>query len=206
MSRIILLNGSSSSGKTTLALKLQQILPEPYQHISLDQFRDGMPISHRGLNSPAGTPGSEGINVVPRLVEGEPVTDVVFGAWGEKVLSGMRRAVGTFHSNGINVIVDDLLFKSEYLADYVKVLDPHQTWFVGVRCKEDVVRQRESQRLGRFPGTAVAHLEQVHSHGQPYDLEVDTSALPVATVAHQVMARLQQPPQAFAHIRQTIQS
>jgi chloramphenicol 3-O-phosphotransferase len=41
--RIIFLNGSSSAGKTTLASTLQQLLDEPYQHIALDQFRDGLP-------------------------------------------------------------------------------------------------------------------------------------------------------------------
>ena len=41
MGNIIFLNGCSSAGKTTLAIKLQQMLDEPYQHIALDQFRDG---------------------------------------------------------------------------------------------------------------------------------------------------------------------
>ncbi|MFT7653948.1 MAG: chloramphenicol 3-O-phosphotransferase, partial [Candidatus Azotimanducaceae bacterium] len=33
MAHVILLNGCSSAGKTTLAVKLQQLLPEPYQYI-----------------------------------------------------------------------------------------------------------------------------------------------------------------------------
>ena len=43
MANVILLNGCSSAGKTTLALALQDVLTAPYQHIALDQFRDGMP-------------------------------------------------------------------------------------------------------------------------------------------------------------------
>jgi chloramphenicol 3-O-phosphotransferase len=39
MGQIILLNGCSSAGKTTLAIKLQQLLQAPYQHMALDQFR-----------------------------------------------------------------------------------------------------------------------------------------------------------------------
>ncbi len=72
--RIIFLNGCSSAGKTTLAIMLQQLLEEPYQHIALDQFRDGMPGKYRGLNSPSGTPGNLGLNVVPmkRMVNGLP--------------------------------------------------------------------------------------------------------------------------------------
>ncbi len=52
--RIILLNGSSSAGKTTLAITLQQLLPDPWHHIALDQFRDGMGGRYRGLEFSAG--------------------------------------------------------------------------------------------------------------------------------------------------------
>ncbi|MEC7138496.1 MAG: hypothetical protein VXW50_05500, partial [Pseudomonadota bacterium] len=58
VANVILLNGCSSAGKTTLALKLQQLLSEPYQHVALDQFRDGMPGQVRGFNSPAGDSGA----------------------------------------------------------------------------------------------------------------------------------------------------
>ena len=76
---IIFLNGTSSSGKTTLALALQEVLPEPYLHIALDQFRDGMPAKYRGLNSPEGTPGALGLNVVPVVNGAGPHTDIQFG-------------------------------------------------------------------------------------------------------------------------------
>jgi chloramphenicol 3-O-phosphotransferase len=75
---IIFLNGSSSAGKTTNAMMLQQILEEPYQHIALDQFRDGLPGRFRGLNSPDGAPGARGLNVVPIQREGQLVTQIRF--------------------------------------------------------------------------------------------------------------------------------
>ena len=43
----ILLNGTSSSGKTTLAKVLQQKLKEPYLYVSLDQYRDSLPDKYR---------------------------------------------------------------------------------------------------------------------------------------------------------------
>jgi chloramphenicol 3-O phosphotransferase len=201
MGNIIFLNGCSSSGKTTLALKLQQLLPEPYQHIALDQFRDGMPISVRGLNAPAQTPGASGLNVVPVEKDGEWVTEIQFGDHGERVLKGMRRSIATFSDLGANVIVDDLLFKREYLDDYVKVLDPTKVWFIGVKCSLEEVNVRESKRPGRFPGTATSHFDQVHAHGEAYDLEVDTSSEPPKAVALRIIERLQTPPQAFARMK-----
>ena len=197
MANVILLNGCSSAGKTTLALALQDVLSVPYQHIALDQFRDGMPGRVRGLNSPAGDPGATGLNVVPGVLHGEAVTHIQFGEYGERVLAGMRRTVATLSELGCNVIVDDLLFKPAYLTDYVEVLNPDSTWFIGVTCGLDIVREREASRPGRFPGTAVSHFEQVHAHGRSYDLTVDTSRKNPTAVALEIAARLQQAPTAF---------
>ena len=201
MSRIIFLNGCSSAGKTTLAVKLQQLLPEHYQHIALDQFRDGMPMRVRGLNSPPGTPGASGLNIVPGEKDGIGVTSIEFGEYGEKVLAGMRRSIAAFQNMETNVIVDDVLFKQSYLDDYVRVLDPATTWFIGVHCPLDVVNAREATRIGRFPGTATAHYEQVHAHGGYYDLEVDTSLKSPRASAQEIIARLDSPPQAFAQMQ-----
>ena len=200
MANIIFLNGCSSAGKTTLAIKLQQLLEEPYQHIALDHFRDGMPMRLRGLNSPSGTPGSRAL-MSYLSKDGELVTSIQFGEYGEQVLKNMRRSISLFQSSGTNVIIDDLLFKRAYLDDYVAVLDPFSTWFVGVKCSLEIVKARESKRPGRFPGTAISHYEQVHEHGERYDLEVDTSAASARQVATQIIDRLSRPPQAFSKIR-----
>lgn len=202
MSNVILLNGCSSAGKTTLALALQNLLPEPYQHVALDQFRDGMPGRVRGLNSPPGDPGASGLNVVPGELNGEWVTHIQFGDYGERVLAAMRRTVATLSELGCNVIVDDLLFKRDYLEDYAAVLDPQKTWFIGVKCSIEVISEREALRPGRFPGTAKAHFEQVHEHGIDYDLEVDTTAADPAEVAVEIAQRLQQPPLALQNLKQ----
>lgn len=196
--RVILLNGSSSSGKTTLSITLQRRLDEPWQHVALDQFRDGLPGKVRGLNSPPGTPGARGLNVVPIEREGVLVTQVQFGDYGETVLAAMRRCVAVVAQQGINVIVDDLLFKPEYLLDYRRALAGLDVWFVGVRCPLAVVEQREALRPGRFPGTATSHFHEVHAHGQTYDVEVDTGEQNPVQCADQIIARLESAPQAFA--------
>lgn len=196
-STIILLNGSSSSGKTTLAQALQQQLPDPYQHVALDQFRDGLAGRYRGLNSPGGTPGSQGLNIMPTARDQQPVTEIRFGAVGERMLAGMRRAIAAFAECGNNVIVDDLLFEPSYLRDYQKVFAGFRVYFVGVRCDLATVNERESKRVGRFPGTATSHFESIHAHGVAYDIEVDTAVLTPAECALAVQQRMQSPPQAF---------
>ncbi len=199
--KVIFLNGSSSAGKTTLAFMLQQLLDEPYQHIALDQFRDGLPDRYRGFNSPTGSPGAAGLNIVPIERNGEPLTHICFGDHGEQVLKGMRRAIAAFASAGNNVIVDDLLFAPHYLEDYVVALDGIDTWFIGVRCPLDIVNAREAERTGRFPGTATSHFETVHAHGADYDLEIDTAELSPKAGAQRIKGRLTEPPLVFKTLR-----
>jgi chloramphenicol 3-O phosphotransferase len=139
--------------------------------------------------------------VVPGKINNEWVTHIQFGDYGERVLAGMRRTVATLTELGCNVIVDDLLFKPAYLEDYLDVLDPQTTWFIGVKCSLDVVKEREALRPGRFPGTAISHFEQVHAHGASYDLEVDTSHAKPSDVAQQIIDRMQRPAEAFRTLR-----
>jgi chloramphenicol 3-O phosphotransferase len=199
---IILLNGSSSAGKTTLAITLQQLLPDPWHHIALDQFRDGLAGRYRGLNSPPGTPGARGLNVVPVAHGNERVTEVQFGDLGKQVLRGMRRAIAAFVREGNNVIIDDLMFEPEFLFDYVDALAGLEVLFVGVRCSLDVVNAREAKRPGRFPGTATSHFHRVHT-ACIYDIEVDTSHKSPRDCAEEIVARLTmaRPATAFDDLR-----
>jgi len=198
---VIFLNGSSSAGKTTLAVMLQQLLPEPYQHLALDQFRDGLPGRYRGLNAPPGSAGDLGLNVVPvDHPSGERLTEVRFGAHGEQVLAGMRRAIAAFVRAGNHAIVDDLLLKPAYLYDYAEAFDGLDVWFIGVRCNLDVVNAREAARPGRFPGTARSHFDEVHGHGACYDLEVDTSDSTPRACAEAIIARMASPPRALREL------
>lgn len=166
--------------------------------MALDQFRDGLPGRYRGLNAPPGTPGDRGLNVVPISRDGERMTEIRFGDVGERALAGMRRAIAAFASMGNDIIVDDLLFKSEYLADYVDVLNGIDVTFVGVRCPLAVVNEREATRPGRFPGTATSHFYSVHAHPIDYDIEVDTSILAPRDAAELIADALDQQPKAFA--------
>lgn len=205
--RVILLNGASSAGKTTLAKKLQDWLPEPWFHIALDQFRDGMPGRYRGLNAPQGTNGSMGINVVPLTRNGKQLTAVCFGDIGQKMLRGMRASIPAFIEAGNNVIIDDLMLTPDALDHYVQCLKDYWVLFVAVYCPLEILNEREAARPGRFPGTAESHHETVHERCS-YDLEVDTSRFSANTCADLIANYLAQNknPQAFKQLEQLVKS
>ena len=197
---VIFLNGVSSSGKTTLAKELQEQLEQPFLHLALDQFRDSLPDKFRGLNSAKGTTGARGLNVVPCLDNEKPITSIVFGETGKLMLKGMRSAMAAMVEVGNSIIIDDIILEAEFLNAYLRVFEDLEVYFIGVKCAIEVVEERESQRLGRFPGTALSHLSICHAH-ELYDLEIDTGRNLPRECAARILNRLQSPPSAFAKLR-----
>jgi chloramphenicol 3-O phosphotransferase len=199
--RIIFLNGTSSSGKTTLAYALQELLPEPWLHVALDQFRDGLPPKYRGLNSPSGSTGDAGLNVVPVTDTGTPYTAIKFGEVGKTMLIGMRRAIRSLAEAGNNIIIDDIILEQTFLDDYLQVFADFDLIFVGVRCPLDVISDREAVRPGRFPGTALGHADVCHAHND-YDVNVDTGSTSPEQCAAEIHKFLvNQRPGAFGRLR-----
>lgn len=197
---IIFLNGTSSAGKTTLAHALQEQLREPYLHIALDQFRDGMPPRFRGLNAPSGSEGERGLNVVPVRDGASAYTEVRFGEMGRRMLRGMRRAIAAMADEGNNVIIDDIILEPDFLEDYLRALVDHRVYFVGVMCPPEVINEREKVRPGRFPGTAVGHFAVCHAH-DTYDVAVDTSKLMPDACARRVKTFMErEQPTAFREL------
>lgn len=183
---IIVINGASCAGKTTLARAIQDLSTEPYIILSLDQFRDSLPSRFRGLNSPQGTSGAEGLNIVPITQDGRVLTDIQFGPYGQSVLRGMRRTIATLAAEGLNVIVDDVILSSSFRDDYLQALRGLSVVFVGVHCNTEEMNRRERTREGRFPGTAESTLAKVHLH-MLYDVEVDATYKSPTELAHEVL-------------------
>jgi len=199
--KVLFLNGTSSAGKTTLSKGLQQALPECWQHVALDQFRDGLPDKYRGLNAPADTTGALGLNVIPDARDGQPFTRIHFGEDGQTLLRGMRRAMRTLVDAGVNIIIDDIILEPGFLTDYLEVFKGCEVWFVGVRCDLAIIEEREQARLGRFPGTAFGHSEICHAHGI-YDVEVDTGSSDPEHCVEDVISRMSEGPgTAFNQLR-----
>ena len=202
--QVIFLNGTSSAGKTTLAKHLQMALPDCWQHMALDQYRDGLPDKYRGLNAPSDTLGALGLNVVPVTNDEAAYTQVVFGEAGLNMLKGMRRAMRSMVDAGVNIIIDDIILDPNFLTDYLRVFAGVEVLFVGVRCDLATIDARQQQRPGRFPGTAYGHYLSCHAHAI-YDVEVDTGRNSPEDCADTVIDALRQgSTSAFAQLRETL--
>ena len=174
---IILLNGTPSSGKTTIARALWDELEPPHWYRSLDDFRQGYQTRHWQAG-----PG--------------PLFDSVF--------RGFIRSVRQMALVGHDVITEAVMLPGNTDA-YLDAFDGITVYLVGVRCPLQVAQRRERDRTDRSGGPvelAIPDLDLVHAD-RPYDVEFDSSvastADAVALIRSRVAAAL--PPTAFHLLR-----
>jgi chloramphenicol 3-O phosphotransferase len=173
---VILLNGTSSSGKTTIARALQEKLREPYMYVSIDDFFHLYP--ERFLNPTS----REEANALARLIPA--------------VVSGFHRSIASIAQSGNNIIVDHVLQEQEWLKECIESWLGFDVLFVGVKCPLEIVEEREKERGDRNVGTARYQFERVHSHGL-YDLEIDTSILSVEECIERIMELIDHKPASY---------
>jgi chloramphenicol 3-O phosphotransferase len=152
--KIIFLNGTSSSGKTTIGKRLQEKLPEPYLLYSVDDLLNCLP----------------GWVFEPTTQEDADKSNQII----YNLISNFHRVVGTLARAGTNLIVDHVLQEEVWLTECLKEWHGLEVCFVGVKCPLDELEKREKERGNRNPGTAAYQFDRVHAHNM-YDIEVDTS-------------------------------
>jgi chloramphenicol 3-O phosphotransferase len=184
---IIVLNGTSSSGKSGIVSALQGVLEEPFLDAGIDKFMWKLP--RRYLDRPLWD------EVLGLATEAGPVA--------HRLASGMHQSIAALSRAGNNVVADHVLVERRWLAECAVLFGELPAPFVGVRCPLDVLEQREAARKDRTLGQARAQFHQVHAHGI-YDLEVDTSTTSAEAGALQINQRLVEgdSPDAFERLRQ----
>ena len=161
--RIIILNGVSSVGKSSIAKAIQANVSRPFLYVPGDAFLKMPPETM--MNHP------DGISV--RTAPDQSLA-IEFGDGIARLMRGMRRSVSALASQGNHLIVDDIMMNATDQEDYRDLLEAHEVSFVGLFAPIEVLEQREANRKNRLSGLARWQHCRVH-HGIVYDLKVDTS-------------------------------
>jgi chloramphenicol 3-O phosphotransferase len=177
---IIFLNGTSSSGKTSIVHALQTVLEEPFLDMGMDRFIWMMP--QRYLNRPLWD------DVLGRAVQA--------GRAGQTLISGMHHAIAAAAQTGNNIIVDHVMVEKAWVDECALLFSDLPAYLVGLQCPLEVLEQRERLRKDRTLGQARAQYKVVHEYTR-YDLEVDTSQFTPEQCSEKIIGRLKLPPTAF---------
>lgn len=175
MIQVIMLNGGSSSGKTTIATYLQAILPSSWLRFGVDTLIDAMP--QRLLSTDAGIEfGADG-SVRP-------------GPEFRRLESAWMRGIAAIAQGGARIIIDEVFLSGVDARDrWQAALAGVSVLWVGVRCDATVATDRERGRDDRVPGMATLQAQIVH-RGIEYDIEVDTTNMPAVECAHLIVQRV----------------
>ncbi len=175
--KIIVLNGTSSSGKSTTAKALQNLLDEPYLHIGIDTFIFALP--KRYLNQPLWS------EVFDYTLKDGRIEAITAGLRGHQLFSAMHHSLRTLALLGQNIVVDHVLLEPAWVDECAALFDSLDAWSIGIKCRLDVLEQREKDRKDRTLGAAQAQFNVVHAYCR-YDFEVDTSLATAAECAQQI--------------------
>jgi chloramphenicol 3-O phosphotransferase len=175
--RLVVLNGPSSAGKTTLANAVAALLPTPWLVMPVDLFH---------------------------AIRTRPDVELSREQWASvfrRTRAAHHRALAGAARAGCDVIGDVVLHEPWRLADLLEVTQGVDALLVHVTCDADELDRREAARGDRNRGTARDQMTRVFAH-HDCDLSVDTTAAndPAALA---VVRLLEQPPadRAFDRLR-----
>ncbi|MFE2870500.1 chloramphenicol phosphotransferase CPT family protein [Embleya sp. NPDC059259] len=166
------MNGTSSSGKSSIARELLPILDDTYFYMPVDAFH--------------------AMRATPRDLAPDQLQSVLKHTW-----MGFHRAIAGMAAAGNNIVVDHVFSEQWRLLDCLALFTPADVVLVGVHCPLPELEQRERKRGDRPPGLAARQIAQVHAHGL-YDIECDTGTTSPLDCARQIRAFLPQRPNPTA--------
>lgn len=183
--KLIVLNGPSSAGKTTLAATLQRRFAaedECWFVYAMDDYFAKVPFDWVKARKHVGRHADQGVTL--EIVDG--VFRMRMGPIGRQVLAAWRGAVASAVRAGLQVIADDVILTDEEWQGWQEELAGLDAHWVRVQIALDVLEAREQARGDRMTGQARSQYEDAYRF-PAYDAEVDTGALDPEAAAEGVL-------------------
>jgi chloramphenicol 3-O phosphotransferase len=142
---LILVNGPSSAGKSTLARALQAAIPAPYLVTGFDDFIFmSAPRYYRGADTArqceSDDATAQGVQMVTTSAPGEPLSvEARFGPVFRRILDAMAPAVRALIDSGNAVIFDIVLHDAAHWRSYQRATAGLDAFSVAVTCPIEIL-------------------------------------------------------------------
>lgn len=167
---MIILNGGSSAGKTTLCKAIQDTMPQPFMLLGIDAFWLALP--PKQLNLDLVDPDYYSWRY--EKFGDEEYFRIVPGRLLNLAMTTRYEAVAPFLKNGINVVADEVFWTPAWARAAHETLSQFEVFLVGVYCDDAVLESREKARGDRWSGWARGSQFFAHRNMQ-YDITINTS-------------------------------
>jgi chloramphenicol 3-O phosphotransferase len=156
----VILNGGSSSGKTSIVRHLQELLEEPWLTFGIDGLLESLPPPMLDTES---------------SIQFEETGNIVVGPEFRRLERTWMAGIAAMVQAGVNVLIDEVFLEgSRSQTRWEEALGDLPFRFVAVRCAPEAAVAREAARGDRQVGLAVTQAAMVHD-AVSYDFTVDTT-------------------------------
>ena len=156
---IIIVCGTSSSGKSTLCQELQNRLGNGWLSFSTDGYLSMLGDKFGGLH-----PDNPQVCVPNDVCYAQKHTDgtyeIVPGALCSKLYLTIPNVLKLLAEQGFNIIVDSFITTMDEFNSYKEALEQYGVLFVYLYASETVIAQREEARGDRLKGSALHWLKR----------------------------------------------
>jgi len=185
---IILLNGTSSVSKSSIANEIHMISKEPFLIFCMDAFfgmlhprYDGLGLDHLEKRKGEGRLGFY-------TSDTERGYRIEGGSLGLKVGSALPEAIAVTAKTGLNLIVPTVINDYHCLNLYRKALEGLEYTLVYVDCQREEIQCREAARGDRLRGTSLDLLDKFETKNE-YDFKVDSTNTSPRELAIEILNR-----------------
>lgn len=186
---VIIVNGGSSAGKTSMCHVFQDLSSDPFFLLGIDTFWFSMPPKEIDLE----TVSEEYYRWVQEEQDGQKYFRILPGKLLNEIMLARYKAMAAYLERGLNVIADEVFWTREWLDESLRVFEPYRSYYVGVYCDEAEIARREVERGDRYVGWA--HGSQIYSHKDAiYDLSINSTGLTPKQCAQQLLDFLKENP------------
>ncbi|MEE4349159.1 MAG: AAA family ATPase [Pacificimonas sp.] len=159
---ILLVNGPSSAGKTSLCRALQRSLAGSWIYLALDMWLSMLE-----------TTGTDCMPV-NRGTKDEPEIEFVMSPLADEILADMRVTAERLARAGHDLIIDEVIWDPAILADYRRRLDPFDLKIIAATAPIAVLTAREKARGDRHLGASLWQSRNMNLE-TGHDWHLDTS-------------------------------
>ncbi len=189
---VVILNGTSSVGKSSIQKAFSAQQPEAWLTIGIDNFFVGV-LPPKFYMEPKPEHYAVMRGTATEDAKGNKVFTLNIGPTGQNIMKGMHRAIAAYARAGNNVIVDYIAYDAAWRQDLLEALHGIKVFTVGVTASLETIEQREKARATSPQGHGRSIYDTVHA-GWQYDFTIDTDNITVEQATEQIIAAFKKLP------------